>query len=378
MSFELKDIKGLGVKSAEKLKAGGIESVEKLAQLSVEELSKVEGIGKGSAKKYIEGAKTLLNSSKEESISKIEEKDKKDKEQEAIAKEEKDVEEELKRLEKKREKLKEQSIKKGDFVLVKMTGRTEKGHIFQVSSPEDAKKAGIYDEKKDKQGFYTPEFVIVGKSGFVIEGINEILETMKFFEKKSVRIPPTKAFGKREAQKIDRMAIQRFKKLNEGKPPELGQTYVNKKGQRGTVTRIVQGRVIIDYNHPLAGQNLEYNLEVIDKIEEFDKKLARFIELRMPGAKADQFKIKFEPKKKSIEIEIPQMHQFNQGLLMFKFGLAMDLQNYLDGMIDTVKFLEVFEKPKIPETPTPEPEQNQNHKHEHDDNKSDESNKEKK
>ena len=363
MSFELENIKGLGAKGVEKLKASGIDSVEKLAQLSIEELTEVEGIGKSSAKKYINGAKILLDSKKIQSSSVAEEK--KEKEEEKLITEKEKEETELKKLEVKKKKLAGQPVKKGDFILVKMTGRTEKGQVFQVSSPEDAKKAGIYDEMKDKQGFYTPEFVIVGKPGFVIDGINETLENIEFFKKKSVRIPPTKAYGKRDPQKIDRMAIQRFRKLNEGKLPELGQTFINKKGQRGTVTRIAQGRVTIDYNHPLAGQTLEYNLEVIDKIEEFDKKLAHFIELRMSGAKAEQFKIKFVPNEKSIEIEIPQMYQFNQNIFMFKFGLAMDLQNNLDDQIDTVRFVEVFEKPKIPETGTPNHEHEHNHDHEH-------------
>ncbi len=358
MSFELENIKGLGAKGVEKLKASGIDSVEKLAELSIEELTEVEGIGKNSAKKYINGAKILLDSKKIQSSSVA--KEKKEKEEEKLITEKEKEETELKKLEVKKKKLAGQPVKKGNFILVKMTGRTEKGHVFQVSSPEDAKKAGIYDEKKDKQGFYTPEFVIVGKPGFVIDGINETLEAMEFYKKKSVKIPPTKAYGKRDPQKIDRMAIQKFRKLNEGKLPELGQTFMNKKGQRGTVIRIAQGRIIIDYNHPLAGQILEYNLEVIDKIEEFDKKLAHFIELRMQGAKADQFKIKFEPNKKSIEIEIPQMYQFNQNIFMFKFGLAMDLQNNLDDQIETVKFVEIFEKPKIPEK------NSHDHDHNHD------------
>jgi FKBP-type peptidyl-prolyl cis-trans isomerase 2 len=367
MSFKMEDVKGLGAKSVEKLKANGIDSVDQLAGMSVEELSKIDGIGQSTAKKYIENAKKLLATAKEAPSEAKE--DKKEEKPDAEKQLEKKAEDEVKRLEEKKKKLKGQPVEKGDFVIVKLTGRTEKGQVFQVSSPADAKKAGIYDEKKEQQGYYEPEFVIVGQPGFVIEGLSETLEKMNYFEKKSVRIPPAKAYGKRDPQKIDRIAIQKFRKMNEGKPPELGQTFTNKKGERGTVIRVVQGRVIIDYNHPFAGQTLEYNIEVIDKIEEFDRKIGYFMEARFPGAKAEMFKLNFKPKEKSIEIEIPQMFMF-QNLVMSKYMLAMDLQNNLEGAIETVKFLEIFEKPKIPEPEAHE--HDHEHEHEHQEEESEE------
>lgn len=354
MSLNLEDIKGLGAKSVEKLKASNIDSVEQLAQMTVEDLSKVEGIGESSAKKYIKNANDLL-STKKESATEVKE----EKKEETVEPDEaldKIAKEELKKIEAKKKKLQGKPVNKGDFAIVKLTGRTEKGQVFQVSSPEDAKTAGIYEEERDQAGYYSPEFMIIGQPGQAIEGVMETVETMNYFEKKTVRIPPAKGFGKRDPQKIERIAVPKFRKKNEGKHPEIGQSFTNKKGQRGSVVRVVQGRVIIDYNHPLAGQALDYIIEVVDKIEEFDRKIGYFIEARMPGAKGDMFKLNFKPDEKSIEIEIPQQFQFNQNILMFKFGLAMDLQGGLDGAIDTVRFVEVFEKP-----PTPEP-----HVHDHD------------
>ena len=67
--------------------------------------------------------------------------------------EQKKIEEELKKLEEKKVLLQGQKVEEGDFILVKITSRTQQGKIFRVSSEEDAKKAGIYDEKKAKQGY---------------------------------------------------------------------------------------------------------------------------------------------------------------------------------------------------------------------------------
>ena len=287
MSFNLSDIKGLG-KKEDTLKEAGIDTVEKLANAEVDDLTTLKGIGKATAEKFIENAKSIMSETAKGDSTEATE-------QESIEKKEVEkAQEELKILEQIKTKLQGKKAAEGDFVLVKLTGRTQKGTIFRVSSEEDAKKAGMFDEKKAEQGMYTPEFVIIGKPGFLNEGLTEIIKEMNYFEKKSVRIPPTKAYGKRDPQKIERMGIAKFRKVNEGKNPELGQEFANKKGQRGVITNVVQGRVIIDYNHPLAGQSLDYNLEIIDKIEEFAEKIEYFmVNKGIPKENVSEFQVNY-------------------------------------------------------------------------------------
>ena len=350
MSLELNDVKGIG-KKIDVLKEAGIDSVEKLARSKLEDLTEIKGIGRSTAEKIIDNAKELLKSSKsgsteilkEEKLESVESED-----------EEKKAQEELKKLEEKKKKLQGKKVEKNDFILVKITGKTQRGKVFRVSSEEDAKTAGIYDEQKAKQGFYSPDFIIVSKPGFLNEGLTETIENMNYFEKKSVRIPPIKAFGKRDPKKIERIGIAKFRKLNEGKNPEIGQEFVKQtqgQVQRGTVTNVVQGRVIIDYNHPLAGQSIDYNLEIIDKIEDFNEKIEYFmISKGIPKEDVGNFELSYDIKNKILEIIIPKMFLF-QNLTYFKFGLAMDLQTHMSDEIGDVKFIEIFEK--IPTPPTP-------------------------
>lgn len=342
MSLKLEDVKGLG-KRAENLKTAGIDTVEKLANAKVEDLLAIKGIGKTSAQKYINNANLLLKTDNEIQGTPIEE---------VMEEKDKKVEAESKKIEEKKSALKGKAVEKGDFVLVRITGKTQKGNVFQVSSEEDAKKAGIYDEKKANQGYYSPEFVIVGKPGFLNEGLTETIEKMKFFEKKSVRIPPGKAFGKRDPQKIERIGIAKFRKLNDGKNPEIGQEFIKKgTSQRGVVTNVVQGRVIVDYNHPLAGQSVDYNIEVIDKIEEFDEKVEYFmISKGIPEESISEFKLKYNTEDKSLEITIPKTYLF-QNLTYLKFGLSYDLQTHMPDEINDVKFIEIYEKIPIPSIP---------------------------
>ena len=373
MTPTLEDVKGLGAKQST-LKEAGIDSVEKLANAEVDALVALKGIGKATAEKLIVNAKELLGAPEPGETTEVVE----EKEVETTEPDDEKIKEELKKLEAKKKKLQGKKVEKDDFVLVKITAKTQKGKIFRVSSEEDAKKAGIYDEQNAQQGYYAPEFVIVGKPGFLNEGLTEFIESnMNYFEKKSVRVPPVKAFGKRDPSKIERIGIAKFRKLNEGKNPEYGQDFVKKsqqgQSQRGTVIRVSQGKVVVDYNHPLAGQNVDYNLEIIDKIEDFNDKIEYFmVNKGIPKDQVSEFIINYDKKEKTVEITIPKMFLF-QNLTYVKFGLAMDLQTHMPDDVGDVKFIEVYEKIPIPEAPADsvmqkveEFEKEHDHDHDHD------------
>ncbi|MFO8019737.1 MAG: helix-hairpin-helix domain-containing protein [Promethearchaeia archaeon] len=347
MTLNLKDIKGIGTKTIKNLEEHGIDSVEKLADLDLEDLTDIKGIKKESAKKFQENAKELIKEKQEQ-----EKEAEQEGEEEIDEEKQKRLEEERRKLEEKKERLKEKPVEEGDFILVKITGKTRKGQVFRVSSEEDAKKAGIYEEKKAQQGQYTPEFVIVGKEGFVNEGLIETIENMNYFEKKSVRIPPAKAFGKRDPKKLERMGIRKYRRVNDGKSPEIGQEFVKKTqqgAQRGTVRRITQGKVLIDYNHPLAGQPIDYNIQIVDKLEDFEEKIKHVImNKNIPEKAIDDFEIDYNEEDKSLTLKIPRMLLF-QNLTYVKFGIARDLQKHMSDKIEIVRFVEVYEKP--PEQP---------------------------
>lgn len=63
MVYKLEDVKGIGSETAKKIKEAGIKSVEILASSKPEDIAKlkIKGIGKATASKFIESAKSLLN-----------------------------------------------------------------------------------------------------------------------------------------------------------------------------------------------------------------------------------------------------------------------------------------------------------------------------
>lgn len=150
------------------------------------------------------------------------------------------------------------AMKKGDVVRVNYVGRLESGEIFDLTDEELAKKEKVYNEKIK----YKPVPVILG-SEMVIPGMGEELLKMKVGEKKKVKIKPEKAFGDRKPDLVRVVPIKAF----EGQITPRAGLVVDFSGMRGRIQSVSGGRVRIDFNNPLAGKILEYDLEVTEKIE---------------------------------------------------------------------------------------------------------------
>ncbi len=157
-------------------------------------------------------------------------------------------------------------MKSGDFVLVDFVGRIkDTGEIFDLTVADVAKKEGVYNEKIN----YKPITVIVG-SGLIIRGLEEAVEGMQIGEKKKIEIPPEKAFGERNANLIKLIPMSNF--VEQNVDPEPG-SYVTINNLNGRVVSVDGGRIKVDFNHPLAGKKLEYELEIKSEIKDTGEKL---------------------------------------------------------------------------------------------------------
>lgn len=179
-------------------------------------------------------------------------------------------------------------MKKGDFVRIEFVGRIKNtGEIFDLTDEDLAKKEGIYNQESS----YGPSLVIIG-SGNVIEGVEEKLKKMKVGEKKEFDVPNEKAFGKRNPKLVKIISITKFiqNKIN----PVPG-TYVNIDGANCKIQSVSGGRVRVDFNNPLAGKDLHYELKIIEKIDGGKNKLESLLK---------NYKIEAETKVTATKAEI--------------------------------------------------------------------------
>lgn len=139
-----------------------------------------------------------------------------------------------------------QQVKKGDKVKVHYHGRLTNGETFDKS-----------------EGREPLEFEV--GSGMVIKGFEDGVTGMSVGEKKTVNIPHLEAYGPQNEDMIIEMPKDRFPKDME---IEIGIPLAMSDGQgqqfQVLIKEIKEDVVILDANHPLAGQDLIFDLELVD------------------------------------------------------------------------------------------------------------------
>jgi peptidylprolyl isomerase len=110
-------------------------------------------------------------------------------------------------------------------------------------------------------------------------------------------------------------------------------------GKMAVVRAIGAGRVLLDFNPPLAGKTLVYEVTVKKKLETAEEKIAALIHRRIPTVEAEKFK--FTIKAKNVSIEMPKEAFYLEGIQVAKRGIALDIQKFFPE-ITAVKFTETF------------------------------------
>ncbi len=196
-------------------------------------------------------------------------------------------------------------IKKGDFYIIEYTGKME-DKIIDTTDEKVAKKNGLFSPNVR----YGPKTIVYGY-GQIIPGIEEAVEKMKIGEEKTIDIKAEKAFGKRRKNAMRIIRLSDFSP-NERRKIVPGATItIPKLNLSGRVRSVSSGRVMIDFNHPLAGHDLQYTIKLIKIIEDDEKKVEQFLNENNIKAdvqkQEDLFKIKIldnelvKEKKQAIE-----------------------------------------------------------------------------
>ncbi|MBT3406354.1 hypothetical protein HN419_04250 [Candidatus Woesearchaeota archaeon] len=166
------------------------------------------------------------------------------------------------------------TIKKGDFVELEYTGAIKDPElVFDTTSESVAKKNNIFDPKT----IYGPVIVCVGEKQ-VLAGMDAQLEGKGSDVEFPIKIAPEGGFGKKESKLIQLIPTNKFTK--EGIRPAPG-LQVNIDGTIATIKNVSGGRTLVDFNHPLAGQDLYYKIKVIRKVEDKVEQINAFISISL-------------------------------------------------------------------------------------------------
>ncbi len=234
------------------------------------------------------------------------------------------------------------ALQKGDFVLLDYVAKVkETGEVFDTTTEETAKKEHLYKEGE----IYEPKLVVIGE-GWVLKALDESLTTMEISKTTSVEVPPNKAFGERDPEKVRRVPLKHL--TAKGVNPTIGMR-VEYNDKAATVRAVGAGRVLLDFNLPLAGKTLVYEMTVQKKLETISEKIAALIHRRILAVEENKFK--FTIRAKAANIEMPEEAFYLEGIQVAKRGIATDIQRFFP-KITSVKFAETFKAEPKKETKT--------------------------
>ena len=234
------------------------------------------------------------------------------------------------------------ALQKGDFILIDYIAKVkETSETFDTTIEETAKKERLYKEGE----IYEPKLVVIGE-GWVLKALDESLATMEIGKTTPVEIPPEKAFGERDPEKVKRVSLKHL--TAKGITPTLGMR-IEYDSKMATVRAAGAGRVLLDFNPPLAGKTLVYEVTVQKKLKTIKEKIATLIHRRISAV--EETKFKFAAKEKTVNIEMPEDAFYLEGIQVAKRGIAMDIQKFFPKII-TVKFIETFKAEPKTETKT--------------------------
>ena len=137
-------------------------------------------------------------------------------------------------------------VKTGDTVRIHYTGTLSDGTTFDSSAGRD------------------PLEFTVG-SGQIIPGLDKAMPGMAIGDKKSVAVPPEEAYGPinpEAVQAVPREQIPAEIPLEVGK--QLQAQNQNGQVMEVTVADVTEETVTLDANHPLAGKDLVFDIELIE------------------------------------------------------------------------------------------------------------------
>jgi len=231
-------------------------------------------------------------------------------------------------------------LEKGDFILIEYTAKVkETNEVFDTTSEETAKKEHLHKEGE----IYEPKLVVIGE-GWMLKTLDEGFTAMEPSKAATVEISPDKAFGARDPEKVKRVPLKQL--LAKGINPAIGMR-IEYGGKNASIRSIGAGRVLLDFNPPLAGKTLVYDVTVQKKLETKEEKVGALIHRRIPVAEAAKFKLAFE--ENALTVEMPEEAFYLEGVQVAKRGVAVDVQKFFPA-IAAIKFVEAFKAEPKTET----------------------------
>jgi FKBP-type peptidyl-prolyl cis-trans isomerase SlyD len=150
-------------------------------------------------------------------------------------------------------------LQEGDFIELDYTARTvEEGTLVDTTYADVAEEEGVDDQGRE----FHPRTIILGE-GHLFGAVEEDIIGREVGESGSAVVPGEEAFGEYDNEQVRTVSAE---KIDEDDRYPGAQVQVD--GEQGYVETVIGGRARVDFNHPLAGEDIEYEYEIVGEVED--------------------------------------------------------------------------------------------------------------
>ena len=236
-----------------------------------------------------------------------------------------------------------EGFQEGDFVKVAYTARTvEGGDLVDTTDPEVAEEEGVGEDQE-----FAPRTIVLGQ-GHLFQAVETDIYGKEVGATGSVPVPAEQAFGEYDEGEV--------RTVSKDKIPEDDRypgAHVDVEGEHGHVETIIGGRARVDFNHPLAGEDIEYEYEILSEVEDRKEQaqgvLSMMLDMELDVwfetdtveeeqvVESDDDDEDAEPETETVEVETDTLYieatpqlSMNQQWMMGKQQIAQQLTQLLD------------------------------------------------
>ena len=141
------------------------------------------------------------------------------------------------------------SVEENDKLTIAFTGKLDNGTIFMEVDTDNPMQVILGNSE-------LPPTIEIGVIG------------MKQGETRKIRVDPDEGYGPRLKDLVHEVPLKNFEGRLDVKPGMLLSQKIEHEGEEkkvpATVIEVTDDKVVLDYNHPLAGHHLTYELTVLD------------------------------------------------------------------------------------------------------------------
>ncbi|WP_049970297.1 FKBP-type peptidyl-prolyl cis-trans isomerase [Haladaptatus cibarius] len=221
-------------------------------------------------------------------------------------------------------------LQEGDFISLDYTARTvEEGDLVDTTSEEVAEEEGVEAEGRE----FGPRTIVLG-AGHIFEGVEEDIYGKEAGAEGEVTVEL--AFGEYDNEEVRTISADKIQEDD-----RYPGARVNVDGQQGYVETIIGGRARVDFNHPLAGEDIEYEYEVLEEVDDQDEKAKGLFSMYIDAdldmwIETDEVEEEDEDgetetvEKETLYIEATPQLSMNQQWMFQKQQIAQDVIDRLD------------------------------------------------